>query len=138
MKHDVSCTGKCNCHGKCGGKQCGGYAKPDTSTRRGRKRSLHEIQKVSKQPSSKIFLETKKQSVNIGVVNILEYAIVCSIILFLEMTNMIAQICDTKKYYDEVVKLIGIYDIPLPLNNRSIEDLQKAVKKAFAVRKAIS
>ena len=83
-------------------------------------------------------METKKQSVNIGVVNILEYAIVCSIILFFEMTNMIAQTCDIKKYYDEVVKLIGIYDIPLPVNNRSIEDLQKAVKKAFAVSKAIS
>ena len=54
------------------------------------------------------------------------------------MTNMIAQTCDIKKYYDEVVKLIGIYDIPLPVNNRSIEDLQKAVKKAFAVSKAIS
>ena len=54
------------------------------------------------------------------------------------MTNMIAQICDIKKYYDAVVNLIGMYDIPLPMNNRSLENLQKAVKKAFAARKAIS
>ena len=51
---------------------------------------------------------------------------------------MITQICDIKKYYDEVVNLIGMYDIPLPVNNRSLVDLQKAVKKAFAARKAIS
>ena len=36
---------------------------------------------------------------------------------------MIMQICDTKKYYDGVVNLIGMYDIPLPVNNRSLVDL---------------
>ena len=69
----------------------------DLSRRQGRKRTLHHIQTIRKQPSSKLFLELKKQSVNSGKVNILEYVVVCAIILFLETTHNVAQILDVKK-----------------------------------------
>lgn len=109
----------------------------DLSRRQGRKRTLHHIQTIRKQPSSKLFLESKKQSVNSGKVNILEYVVVCAIILFLETTHNVAQILDVKKYYDDILNLLGVHEIPLPVNSRSFEDLQSAVKKAYAVRKTI-
>jgi hypothetical protein len=106
--------------------------------RKGRTRTLHHLQKVKKEPSSKLFLESRKACVNPGKVNILEYVVVCAIILFLETTRNMAQILDVKKYYDDILHLTRLHDIPLPLNSRSLEDLQSAFKKAFAVRKTIS
>ena len=138
VKSQLLCSELCNCHGKCGAKDCGGSPKMNVTKRQGRKRKLHPIQKAKKQPSSKLFLESRTGRVNPGKVNILEYVVVCAIILFLETKNNLAHILDVKKYYDDILHLIRLHDIPLPLNSRSLENLQGAFKKAFAVRKTIS
>ena len=138
IKRQDLCSESCNCHGKCGGKDCGGFPKINSGKRRGRKRALHHVQKIRKQPSSRLFLESKNTSVSPEKVNILEYVVVCAIIQFLETTHSVAQIIDVEKYYGEIVNLILLHKIPLPLHSRSFEDLQYAVKKTFAVRKTIS
>ena len=138
VKNQVFCSKLCNCHGKCGEKECGGFPKINVTKRTGCTRKLHPIQKAKKQRSSKVFLESRKGTVNPGKVNIFEYVVVCAVILFLETTTNVAHILDVKKYYDDILHLIRLNDIPLPLNARSLQDLQSAFKKAFAARKTIS
>ena len=62
------------------------------------------------------------------------HLVVCSIILFLEITDNIPQILEVKNLYDEILDLVHSHHIPLPLNSRSLNDLQNALKKALAVR----
>ena len=127
VKHQVLCSELCNCHGKCGSKECGGSPKMGSTKRKGRSRTPHHLQKVRKQPNSKLFLESRKECVNLGKVNILEYVVVCAIILFLETTNNVARIMNVKRYYDNILHLIRFHDVPLPLNSRSLEDLQSRI-----------
>ncbi len=68
----------------------------------------------------------------------LEYVVVCVIVLFLETTstgNDKASNMDVKKCYDEILKLIKMHDIPLPLNSRSLKELESGLKKYVPLEK---
>ena len=68
----------------------------------------------------------------------LEYVFVCAIALFLETTRNVADVLKVKSYYDDILHVVRLHDIPLPLNSCSLEELQGAFRKAFALRKTIS
>ena len=139
VKSEEACSDLCNCHGKCGGKICGGVPK-STKGRQGRKRYPHILQKIKTPRKSKSYLVSKNEVVNPGKLNMLEYVVVCVIVLFLETTstsNGKASNMDVKKCYDEIMKLIKTHDIPLPLTSRSLKELGSGVKKVCAIRKNV-
>ena len=86
VKSEEACSDLCNCHGNCGGKVCGGVPK-STKGRQGRKRYPHILQKINTPGGSKSYLVSKKEVLNPGKLNMLEYVVVCVIVLFLETTS---------------------------------------------------
>ena len=86
VKSNKACSDLCNFHGNCGGRVCGGVPK-STKGRQGRKRYPHILQKVNAQRSSKSHLVSKREVVYPGKLNMLEYVVVCTIILFLATTS---------------------------------------------------
>lgn len=134
---NIQCGNWCNCEGECGGGKCGG-AQKDRLKRVGRKRSVHQLQSVKSHSNSKGFMESRKEDVSSGQLNMLEYVVVCAIIMCLEMiTNVKIMAKDVKMVYDSIVSFLELNRIPLPLTNRSITDIEKGVRKAFSVRKTI-
>jgi hypothetical protein len=71
-----------------------------------RKRTLHAIQKTTTHRKSKNFLISRKEAINQGKLNILEYVVICAIMLISEAVdgNKVT-ITDIKKLYDEIVLL---------------------------------
>ena len=138
-KSEAACTDLCNCHGNCGGKVCGGAPK-STKGRQGRKRSPHILQKIKTPRRSKSYLVSKNEVLNPGKLNMLEYVVVCAIILFLESStgsNGKVTSTDVKNCYDEIMKLLKSHDIPLPLTSRSLKELGSGIKKICAIRKNV-
>ena len=123
-KANILCTELCNCHGECGGKMCGGSSKDQSSKRKGRERTCHKLQDVKLHPTSKSFLDNSKESVNPGKLNMLEYVIVCSSILFLEENKDEAHILDVQIYYDKLIAITTKYNLLLPITDRSERHFQ--------------
>ena len=136
---EEACSGLCNCHGNCGGKVCGGVPK-STKGRQGRKRYPHILQKINTPGGSKSYLVSKKllnpKSLKSGKA---KHARVCGCLCNCSETtstgNDKASNMDVKKCYDEILKLIKMHDIPLPLNSRSLKELESGLKKICAIRK---
>ena len=114
----------------------GGAAKP-TGTRKGRKRKQHDIQKVKTSSSSKKFLEVMMEDINAGKVNMLEFVLISAIILYLEANRGKSHISEVKKFYDMILLFIQKFDVALPITCRSLTDIEKAIRKVFAVRKSM-
>lgn len=66
-----------------------------------------------------------------------EYVIVCSSILDLEANNDNAHILDVQRCYDKVRAITIKYKLLLPITDRSLLDLERAIRKAFSVRKTM-
>lgn len=136
VKADLPCSNICNCHGECGGRKCGGSPK-DTEKRSGRKRKKHELQKTKTCSSNKEFLDNMMEDIKLGKVNLLEYIIICAIVLFLEANAGHSYILDVKNFYDMILSLVKTYNIMLPLTCRTLLDIEKAIRQVFAIRKGM-
>ena len=136
VKADLPCSNVCNCHGECGGKKCGGSRKL-RGQKKGRKRKKHVLQNTKTYSSNKEYLEVIMEEIKLGRVNLLEYVVICAIVLFLEAKVGHSNILDVKKFYDKILSLINIYNIVLPLTCRTLLDIDKAIRKVFAIRNAM-
>lgn len=130
------CSDLCNCHGNCGGKKCGGSPR-HPKNRRGRKRTLHDIQEVDTFSSNKEFLEAKMEDINVGKVNMLEYVIISAIVLYLESSIGLAQILKVKEHFDSILSFLKKYNIWLPIVCRSLPDIDRAIRQVFKIRRTM-
>ena len=133
---NVPCCNLCNCHGECGGKKCGGSYK-ETGKRTGRKRKQHEIQKIKGTSGSKEFLEIRKEQVNPGKVNMLEYVVVTASVLYQEVKSGTSNIMKVKQCYDNIMSFLIKHSIAFPISAKSLTDLEKVLRKIFAVRRTL-
>ena len=135
VEADLQCSDICNCHGECGGRKYGGSPR-ETEKRNGRKRKKHKLQKTKTCSSNKEFLDGMMEDIKLRKVNLLEYVIICAIVLFLESNVGHAYILDVKNFYDMILSLFKTCTIMLPLTCRALLDIDKAIRQVFSIRKA--
>ena len=77
------------------------------------------------------------EDIKLGKVNLLEYVIICAIVLFLEANVEHSYILDVKNFYDMILSLVNTHQIMLPLTCRTLLDIDKAIRQVFSIRKAM-
>ena len=115
----------------------GSVVVPQRTQRSGRKRKKHELQKTKTCSSNKEFLDNMMEDIKLGNVNMLEYVIICAIVLFLEANAGHSYILDVKNFYDMILSLVKTYNIMLPLTCRTLLDIEKAIRQVFSIRKGM-
>jgi hypothetical protein len=102
------------------------------------RKKLWWVSKRHQKQTSKKANSSRDSKDNNGKLNILEYVVICAIMLISEAVdgNKVT-ITDIKKLYDKIISFIEVQNIPLPLIRRSQNMLASGFKKACNVRKTI-
>ena len=80
---------------------------------------------------------SEKENLKKGNLNILEYVVVCAIILYIEVTCVGKVISEIKQLYNSIVSFVHLQEMLLPLTTQLTDNNEKAFKKAYAVRKTM-
>ena len=95
------------------------------------------MQKTKTCSRNREFLDEMMEDIKLGKVNLLEYVIICAIVLFLEANVEHSHILDVKNFYDMILSLVNTYQIMLPLTCQTLLDIDKAIRQVFSIRKAM-